>query len=79
MLTVADAAKRLNVSQSCLRAWIRQGKLRAAKLAGSTYRIPEAYLAAFVAAGEQGVAVTTGRREAPRPAVEDDLAKLEAM
>lgn len=80
MLSVASVAKRLNVSESCVRAWLASGRLRGAKLANTTWRITPEALAEFVAAGEACAIVTMpARRVAPRPAVDDWAARLERL
>jgi excisionase family DNA binding protein len=80
VLSVSQAAERLNVSASAVRSWIRSGRLRATKLAGTTYRVTEAALAEFIEHGEQVAVPPPARRAAPAAAVDNGWRrKLEAM
>jgi len=44
LLTVAELASAWRVSQSCIRLWIRQGRLPAVRLARRAIRLPAAVL-----------------------------------
>jgi excisionase family DNA binding protein len=55
-LTVADAARIANVSESTVRGWISAGKLPVTQPIGPRHliRVDEDHLAAFLAAGLRG-------------------------
>jgi len=41
LLKVSEVAKRLRVAESTVRGWIARGDVRAVRLPGGVYRIPE--------------------------------------
>lgn len=51
LLTLREAAARLNVSVATLKRYIYEGKIRSAKLPGGHHRIPEEEVARVVSAG----------------------------
>lgn len=51
-LKVQDVCEILNVSRWTVYRWIRQHKLRAIKLPGGTYRIPESEIDRLLKGGE---------------------------
>ena len=41
LLTTSEVAKALNVTRHAVTKWIKEGKLKAIRLPGGRYRIPE--------------------------------------
>ena len=56
MLTVREVSERLNVPEATIRRWLRDGRLRGARLGGTRlgYRIAESDVERFVEAGYGG-------------------------
>lgn len=48
LLTVAEVAAEMKVTEATVRRWINQGKLRARRLGGSEFRILRSDLNAFI-------------------------------
>ena len=64
LLTVREAAERIRASRESVRRWIREGRLQATRPGGTKlgYRIREAEVARFLAAGESTGTGSTERQ-----------------
>ncbi|MCX7598667.1 MAG: MTH895/ArsE family thioredoxin-like protein [Armatimonadetes bacterium] len=83
LLTLREAAARLNVSVATLKRYIYEGKVRSAKLPGGHHRIPEEEIARVLAVGsaerEAPVGVGAAAEEAqPLEVLERWLTELDA-
>lgn len=53
LYSVESAAELLGVKADTIRTWLRDGKIKGTKLAGSTWRITEEEMQQFIAAGQE--------------------------
>jgi len=83
LLTLREAAARLNVSIATLKRYIYEGKVRSAKLPGGHHRIPEAEIARVLSVGgfeaeAEGPGVFSGAGDGRLEVLERWMAELDA-